>query len=95
MEDKDFCKKCNKKHSCRDVYEKIGKSNSPPVTVNVIKAFVLPVILFIISVVLLDDWVSNITNNHKLQIVLQIVLAVLITSLVIILTKILKKLFIK
>ena len=93
MKEKDFCKQCDKKHSCRDVYEKIGKSKSPPVTMQLIKAFVLPVLLFILTFVSLESLITKLTNNSKLQIVLQIVIAGCITTLLIMFSKLLKTLF--
>ena len=41
------CQGCPERQSCKEVYEQLGQSESPPVTLNVFIAFVLPLVIFI------------------------------------------------
>ena len=43
------CDNCGQKNSCQEVYHKLGRSKSPPVTLKVVQAFLLPLVLFIIT----------------------------------------------
>ena len=43
------CNNCGQKNSCQEVYRKLGSSKSPPVTLKVVQAFLLPLVLFIIA----------------------------------------------
>ncbi|MBN1788530.1 MAG: hypothetical protein JW806_09090 [Sedimentisphaerales bacterium] len=43
------CDSCGQKDSCQEVYQRLGNSKSPPVTLKVIQAFLLPLVLFIIT----------------------------------------------
>ena len=41
------CKNCGQKESCREAFEKLGSSKSPPVLLKAIQAFLLPLVFFI------------------------------------------------
>ncbi|OHB58181.1 MAG: hypothetical protein A2Y12_07930 [Planctomycetes bacterium GWF2_42_9] len=50
--DQQQCQSCGMKDHCQEVYKKLGECKSPSVLTKVISAFLLPLILFIISIVL-------------------------------------------
>ncbi len=41
------CKGCNYSHTCGRVYEQLGNTDGPSVTVKVIVAFLLPIVVFV------------------------------------------------
>ena len=47
MKKDDYCSGCGQKESCRQAYEKMGKIDSPDVTLKVIVAFLVPIGVFI------------------------------------------------
>jgi membrane protein YdbS with pleckstrin-like domain len=49
--DQQQCQDCGMKDHCQEVYKKLGESNAPNVLTKVILAFLLPLILFICSIV--------------------------------------------
>jgi len=49
--DQQQCQSCGMKDRCQEVYKKLGESNAPNVLTKVILAFLLPLILFIFSIV--------------------------------------------
>ena len=49
MKPNDPCSGCGQKQTCRGAYEKIGKSEVPNVAWKAIVAFVLPIVIFVLS----------------------------------------------
>jgi hypothetical protein len=45
------CQSCGMKDSCKEAYKQLGESNTPNVLTKVVLAFLLPLILFIFSIV--------------------------------------------
>ena len=43
------CKGCQHHRTCESVYRCLGHSNAPPVTVNVLVAFVFPLVTFVVT----------------------------------------------
>ena len=50
MKPKD-CHNCQHHNDCQDVYEQLGNSKSPPITIGVLQAFLLPLVIFIVTAV--------------------------------------------
>jgi hypothetical protein len=46
MEQPEACKRCSEAHTCARVYEQIGKTDGPSVTLKVLIAFLLPIAVF-------------------------------------------------
>ncbi|UCG46078.1 MAG: hypothetical protein JSU94_11305 [Phycisphaerales bacterium] len=42
-----FCQDCSQKETCQTIYEKLGKRPGPSVVLEVLFAFVAPVVVFI------------------------------------------------
>lgn len=60
MEKNDYCTGCGQKQTCRDLYEKIGRTTGPNVALSAMIAFLAPIIVFIVSLAgaekLLESW---------------------------------------
>ncbi|MEN6384293.1 MAG: SoxR reducing system RseC family protein [Phycisphaerales bacterium] len=50
--DQQQCQSCGMRNSCKEAYKKLGESEAPNVLTKVILAFLLPLILFILSIVM-------------------------------------------
>lgn len=57
------CKKCPHGNKCSEVYRKIGESGCQPVTTSVSIAFLLPLVVFIVSVVIFNEYCSGYFDN--------------------------------
>jgi len=62
------CQNCDQKHNCQEVYKQLGQSTAPSVLTKVILAFLLPLVLFIFSIVmaerlLIEKLKSDATRN--------------------------------
>lgn len=63
-EDKN-CDGCANTDRCSAVYEKIGHTKGPPVVYKVILAFLLPIIIFIVSLALCEQWLKGVFENKN------------------------------
>lgn len=54
MIEKKFCTDCHQKHRCQDIYQQLGSSKQPPVTLKVILVFLFPIIIFICSLMVFE-----------------------------------------
>jgi hypothetical protein len=49
-----FCQDCHLQHDCRQVYRRLGQAACPSVISPVIRAFLLPLLIFIASLAILE-----------------------------------------
>ena len=49
MGDEQFCERCSQRHDCREVYGKLGNAEGPSLTLRVVVAFLMPILVFIVS----------------------------------------------
>ena len=95
MEQQQFCQDCHQKHDCQEIYRKMGGSDCPPVFKKVLVAFLLPMLVFVVSLAIFDriftcPWgVRNFSQG--LQTFLSFILAVTTTLICIIIVKILER----
>ena len=95
MEQQQFCQNCHQKHDCQEVYRKMGGSKCPPVFLKVLVAFLLPMVVFVISLAIFDrifggSWGQE-NLSQGLRTFLSFVLAVTATVICIVIVKILEK----
>ena len=53
------CKDCPNGNKCSEIYSKLGESGCKPVTIPVSIAFLLPMVVFIVSVVVFSEYCSG------------------------------------
>ncbi len=58
MIQKDICDSCHQKHSCREIYGRLGSSGSPSVLVSIV-AFLLPLVVFTVSVAFFQTFLTT------------------------------------
>lgn len=86
-----FCQQCNQKHDCRDVYRQLGEAESPSVVFKVVVAFLLPMVVFIASLVVFDHILAKAMNAEKLQTTLGFLLALSVTVVFILIIKVINR----
>ena len=64
MVQKDFCQSCGRRHSCRDIYGKLGNAEGPSVAVKVILAFLIPVLVFIVTLAAFERMLRSLGFGH-------------------------------
>lgn len=106
MVQKENCRNCHQKHDCQEVYRRLGNSTCPSVVTKTIVAFLLPLVVFIISLVVFNRIFSangsggplfaqdgNPVNAPKLQVAAGFLVALLVTCVCVFVTRIINKKF--
>jgi len=93
MARKVFCQDCTQKRDCQGIYEQLGGTPGPSVTLNVILAFLLPLLVFIVSLAVFEKVLAGTFNTGRLQTVVSFLLALLVTFACILITRVIRKLF--
>ncbi len=91
MDEQEFCHTCKQKNDCRNVYRKLGNTESPPVTSKVILAFLLPLLVFIVSLGISERILTSVINAGHILAALSFLLALLFTFACIVLTRMIRK----
>jgi hypothetical protein len=91
MVSKSICKDCIQKHDCRSVYERLGNASGASVVLKVILAFLLPLIIFIVSLAVSERVLAGAINIEKLKIVLSLLPALLVTFICIFIIRVINK----
>jgi uncharacterized membrane protein len=88
MVSQSFCRDCIQKHDCRSVYEQLGNASGDSVVLKVILAFLLPMVVFIISLAVSERVFAGVTNVEKLQTIFSFLSALLATFICIFIIRI-------
>ena len=91
MVSKSFCRDCFQKHDCRSVYEQLGNASGASIVIKVILAFLLPMIVFIVSLAVSERVFAGVTNVEKLQTIFSLLSALLVTFICIFIIRIINK----
>jgi uncharacterized membrane protein len=86
-----FCRNCIQKHDCRSVYEQLGNESGSSVALKAVLAFLLPLIVFIVSLAAAERLLVRAINIEGAQTALSLLLALLVTFMCIFITRILSK----
>ena len=87
MDKQDFCESCDQKHNCQEVYRQLGKAKGPSVISKVVVAFLLPLVVFIASLVVFDHILGKAMNNKEVQTALSFLLALSVSFICILIIK--------
>ncbi len=79
MAEQKFCSDCKQKHDCQEIYKQLGDVKGPSVVVKVIVAFLLPLVVFIVTLAIFERILSEAISTDQLQTALSLLAALLIT----------------
>jgi uncharacterized membrane protein len=85
------CKECIQRHDCQKVYEKLGNTPGESVVLRVVLAFLLPMVVFIVSLAVSERVFAGVTNVEKLQTIFSLLSALLSTFFCIFIIRIIHK----
>jgi hypothetical protein len=86
-----LCRECGKKHHCQEIYQQMGKAKGPSVTLKAIIAFLLPILIFIISLIIFEKILAKIVDTKQLRTALDFLFALSVTLAIILINKGLSK----
>jgi uncharacterized protein involved in cysteine biosynthesis len=100
----EFCQDCHQQHDCRQVYRQLGHAACPSIINPVIRAFLMPLLIFIASLAILEKLftaagaeiqqlfqLSSPAKMQGLQTVVCFLMALLITTVCIFVTRVITK----
>ena len=87
-----FCEGCTQAHDCKKVYEQLGQSKGSSVALGVVVAFLLPIIVFVVTLGVSGQFLAN-AVAQKYQTPAAFVSALFVTvSVMLVVSLILKRL---
>ena len=96
MSQEDFCQECHQKDECQEAYRRFGSSKCQPVFYKTVVAFLMPMVVFIVSLAIFEKILSggNYSQlSHRSQTAISFVIALFITVVFMIVFLLLSKLF--
>jgi uncharacterized membrane protein len=93
MAEQKFCNDCKQKHDCQEIYKQLGDVKGPSVVIKVIVAFLLPLLVFIVSLAIFERILSGAISTDQLQTALSLLAALLITFICILIVRVINRRF--
>ncbi len=87
MADEKFCQGCHQKHRCQEVYEQLSHVRGTGVAFKVIFAFLLPIVVFIISLAAFEEILARVIESKELQTVIGLILALIVSGAFVFITR--------
>ncbi len=91
MAQEKFCQDCDQKHGCQKIYEQLGNIKGPSVVFKVTVAFLLPVVVFIVSLAVFEEVLAKAVNAKELRTFLNFLISLLITFVCILIVRMINR----
>ncbi len=91
MDEKKFCDNCMQKHDCQSIYRQLGDVEGPSVVIKVIVAFLLPLLVFIVTLAIFERILSGFEMTADLQAVFSAAASLLITFICILIVRVVNR----
>jgi len=91
MVEQKFCEDCKQKHDCRRIYEQLGDVEGPSVVIKVIVAFLLPLVVFIVSLAVFQEIFVRAISSQGLQAAFSFLLALVVTFVCILIVRVINR----
>ncbi len=88
MSEQEFCRYCQERHKCREIYRQLGEAEGPSVFFKVVAAFLVPLVVFIGSLVVFEGILAKVVNAGALKTGISLVLALTATFVCILAIKV-------
>lgn len=85
------CQQCDQKHQCQEIYKQLGKAKGPSVTFKAIVAFLLPILVFIVTLAIFEKILARTIDIKDLRIALAFLLALSVTLAMILIIKVINR----
>ena len=93
MDENEFCDNCMQKHDCQSIYRQMGDVKGPSVVIKVIVAFLLPLVVFIVSLAIFERILGGAISTDQFQTALSLPAALLITFICIFIVRVINRRF--
>ncbi|MHC4617723.1 MAG: hypothetical protein ACYTEQ_08205 [Planctomycetota bacterium] len=90
--DKEYlCQSCKQSHLCQEVYQKLGKTQGRSVVLKVVCAFLLPVVVFIVSLAVLEKIAATAITGEGLRTAVSVPAAAAVSFACVLITRVINK----
>jgi len=86
--DEQHCQGCAHQNSCEKIYDQLCNSKGPSVLRNVVEVFLLPLVLFVVSLVLAEHFLAPRVAGELLRIFLMVFSALIVVAVYILVLRI-------
>ena len=91
MTEQKSCQDCREKHDCQRIYEQLGGIEGPSVVIKVIVAFLLPLVVFIVSLAAFQEIFAKVISSQRAQTAFSFLLALVVTFICILIVKVVNR----
>jgi uncharacterized membrane protein len=91
MAEQKFCQDCDQERDCQEVYKQLGDRKDASVVFKVIVAFLLPLVVFIVSLAIFEEILAEAVNTKELRTVVSFLVAVLISFICILIVQVIDR----
>jgi len=91
MTEQKLCENCKQKHECQRIYEKLGDIKGPSVVIKVIIAFLLPILVFIVSLAFSERILRGVESSEQVKTALSFLFALLATFVCILIVRVIHR----
>ena len=95
MEQQKFCDQCDKRASCRDAFKRLGEIKGKSVVLNVLVAFVLPLVVFIVALIFSQQFLARRVESAGLRTAFALMLSFVASAVCVGICRIIGRRFIK
>lgn len=85
------CQECDQRHQCQEIYKQLGKAKGPSVAFKAIVAFLLPILIFIVTLAIFEKILAETIDIKELRIALAFLLALSVTLAMILIIKVINR----
>ena len=85
------CQECDQKHKCQEIYQQLGNAQGPSVAFKSVVAFLLPLLIFILSLAASEGILARTTDIRGLRIAIDFLLALSVTFAAMLIIKAISK----
>jgi phosphotransferase system glucose/maltose/N-acetylglucosamine-specific IIC component len=85
------CEGCQEAHTCKDAYHRIGQSKGSSVVFKVLIAFVVPILVFIASLIVFEPVLARFINSQRLLTIANFLFALSVTFVIMLVIKFVNK----
>ncbi len=93
MTQQELCQQCDQRQNCGEVYEQLGNIEGPSIVRKVVLAFLLPLVVFTVSLAIFERMFSGVIRAGQVQSALSFAAALSLTLVCILLTKVIDRQF--
>ena len=79
MAQEKFCEGCEQSDKCQEVYRKLGNIKGTSLALKFVVAFLLPILIFIVSLFVFERIFERVTHTKGLQTLVSFLTAFLVT----------------